>query len=176
MTPLDPSTAPELGFAPINTWEAGLHCLRVYVGQLDQPPVPVRLWREGGRLRENDGTEHYLSPTHLKVHRYYPINQWAEVWGSWYARRLWPAGERMNSDGTKRFDREAVRTEALRRVTKYLSGRGRVEMRAHGIDIGELLGLKLIGGEYGSEGVKVPIEPGDEPVTSDAMARRGEHG
>lgn len=72
----------------------------------------------------------------------------------------------------KVFDREAVRTEALRRLTRYLKGKGRTEMRAHGIDIGELLGLKLVGGEYGSEGIKVPIEPQDEAIDSDEMALR----
>lgn len=66
-------------------------------------------------------------------------------------------------------DREEARTEALRRAAAYLRGRPRDEMRRHGLDFGELLGLKLVGGAYGGEGVKVPVEPEDEAVTSEEL-------
>ncbi len=72
------------------------------------------------------------------------------------------------------YDREAVRTEALRRVAKMLKGTGRDHMRKFGLDFGSHLGLKLTGGEAGGrkidgEGVKIPIEETDQAITADEI-------
>ena len=55
-------------------------------------------------------------------------------------------------------DADAMRNEALRRVTSLLRGCSRDWMRKHGLDMGGS-GLKLVNGEYGGEGVAVPIDP-----------------
>ncbi len=73
-----------------------------------------------------------------------------------------------------KVDREAARTEALRRMAKMLHGYGRNEMRKFGLDYGSVLGLKLVDGKVGEteidgEGIKVPIEPEDEAVNVDAF-------
>lgn len=87
--PLDPREAPDLGYhaaafgLPVREGRAPWVCLRVQVRRPASPPDTVLIWRDGARVRESRGTDHYVSEAELSEVRYYPVAAWREVWWAW---------------------------------------------------------------------------------------------